>query len=200
MVLVQKIDPVTLHGKYVTLEPLSRDHEAGLVEAVHDGELWNLWYTSVPRPEAMAAEIDRRLALQETGSMLPFTAVSNATGEVLGMTSFMSIDHALPRLEIGSTWNRRSAHGTGTNADSKYLLLRHAFETVGCVAVEFRTNWLNHQSREAIARLGAKQDGVLRSQALTPEGVLRDTVVFSILAGEWAAVKRNLEYRLGKAR
>ena len=163
MVLVQKIDPVTLHGKYVTLEPLSRDHEAGLVEAVHDGELWNLWYTSVPRPEAMAAEIDRRLALQEAGSMLPFTAVSNATGEVLGMTSFMNIDHALPRLEIGSTWNRRSAHGTGTNADSKYLLLRHAFETVGCVAVEFRTNWLNHQSREAIARLGAKQDGVLRS-------------------------------------
>ncbi|MFJ3958394.1 GNAT family N-acetyltransferase [Arthrobacter sp. NPDC090010] len=200
MFLVQKLDPVTLHGKYVTLEPLERSHEAELIDAVQDGELWSLWYTSVPRPEGMAADIERRLALQDKGSMLPFVTRLNSTGELLGMTTFMNIDHELPRLEIGSTWNRRSAQGTGTNPDSKYLLLRHAFETVGCVAVEFRTNWMNHQSREAIARLGAKQDGVLRSQALTSEGVLRDTVVFSILAGEWPAVKRNLEFRLGKAR
>ena len=130
--------------------------------------------------------------------MLPFTARSNATSKIIGMTTYMNIDAATPRVEIGSTWNAASVHGTGTNPDSKLLLLRHAFENLGCPAVEFRTHWLNHQSREAIARLGAKQDGVLRNHSRTKDGVLRDTVVFSILEHEWPAVRNGLEYRLAK--
>lgn len=195
-----KIEPVTLTGRYVTLEPLHHDHHDGLVAAAQDGELWNLWYTSVPKPDGMRAEIDRRLGLQAAGSMLPFTARREDTGAIIGMTTYMHIDAALPRLEIGSTWNARSAHGSGTNPDSKFLLLRHAFETLGCVAVEFRTHWLNHQSREAIARLGAKQDGVLRNHMRMPDGSMRDTVVFSILPTEWPMVRSGLEYRLAKPR
>ncbi|HCB58857.1 MAG TPA: N-acetyltransferase, partial [Arthrobacter bacterium] len=148
-------------------------------------------------------EIDRRLALQEQGSMLPFTTrlidpATGGPGRIIGMTTYMNIDAGTPRVEIGSTWNAASVQGTGTNPDSKLLLLRHAFETLGCPAVEFRTHWLNHQSREAIARLGAKQDGVLRSHSRTSDGVLRDTVVFSILEHEWPAVRNGLEHRLTK--
>ncbi|WP_426003869.1 GNAT family N-acetyltransferase [Paenarthrobacter sp. NyZ202] len=192
------IEPLTLNGAFVTLEPLSREHHDGLVEAARDGELWKLWYTSVPSPERMSAEIDRRLALQESGSMVPFATRLNSNGKLIGMTTYMNIDTATPRVEIGSTWNAASVHGTGTNPDSKLLLLRHAFETLGCPAVEFRTHWLNHQSRDAIARLGAKQDGVLRNHSRTSDGVLRDTVVFSILEHEWPAVRTGLEFRLAK--
>lgn len=192
------IAPVTLDGRFVTLEPLSPEHHDGLVDAAKDGELWKLWYTSVPSPEGMAVEIDRRLALQEQGSMLPFAARLKASGKLIGMTTYMNIDAATPRVEIGSTWNAASAHGSGSNPDSKLLLLRHAFETLGCPAVEFRTHWLNHQSRAAIARLGAKQDGVLRNHSRTVDGVLRDTVVFSILEHEWPAVRTGLEFRLAK--
>jgi RimJ/RimL family protein N-acetyltransferase len=195
---VTSIEPITLTGKFVTLEPLSQEHHDGLVDAARDGDLWKLWYTSVPTPEGMAAEIDRRLDLQAKGSMVPFATRSNATGKLLGMTTYMNIDHQTPRLEIGSTWNAASAHGTGTNPDSKLLLLRHAFETLGCVAVEFCTHWMNQQSREAIARLGAKQDGVLRSHSRSKDGALRDTVVFSILDHEWPAVRNGLEFRLAK--
>lgn len=196
-----RIEPITLTGTHVVLEPLSHAHHDGLVEAARDGELWKLWYTSVPAPEAMTAEIDRRLALQQAGSMLPFTTrlldpATGGPGQVIGMTTYMNIDAATPRVEIGSTWNALSAHGSGSNPDSKLLLLRHAFETLGCPAVEFRTHWLNHQSREAIARLGAKQDGVLRSHSRTADGQLRDTVVFSILEHEWPMVRTGLEYRL----
>ncbi|WP_028270020.1 GNAT family N-acetyltransferase [Arthrobacter sp. UNC362MFTsu5.1] len=199
------IEPITLTGRHVVLEPLSHAHQDGLVDAARDGELWKLWYTSVPTPQGMAAEIDRRLGLQEQGSMLPFTTrlIDPATGRpgrVIGMTTYMNIDAATPRVEIGSTWNAASSHGTGTNPDSKLLLLRHAFETLGCPAVEFRTHWLNHQSREAIARLGAKQDGVLRSHTRTADGQLRDTVVFSILEHEWPMVRASLEFRLAKQR
>ncbi|WP_091470535.1 GNAT family N-acetyltransferase [Paenarthrobacter nitroguajacolicus] len=192
------IEPITLTGKFVTLEPLSQEHHDGLADAARDGDLWKLWYTSVPRPEGMAAEIDRRLDLQAKGSMVPFATRSNATGKLIGMTTYMNIDAETPRLEIGSTWNAASAHGTGTNPDSKLLLLRHAFETLGCPAVEFRTHWMNQQSREAIARLGAKQDGVLRSHSRSKDGALRDTVVFSILDHEWPAVRNGLEFRLAK--
>ncbi|BCW64297.1 GNAT family N-acetyltransferase [Paenarthrobacter sp. MSM-2-10-13] len=192
------IEPITLTGQFVTLEPLSQEHHDGLVDAARDGDLWKLWYTSVPTPEGMAAEIDRRLGLQAKGSMLPFATRSNLTGELIGMTTYMNIDAQTPRLEIGSTWNAASAHGTGTNPDSKLLLLRHAFETLGCPAVEFRTHWMNQQSREAIARLGAKQDGVLRSHSRSADGALRDTVVFSILDHEWPAVRNGLEFRLAK--
>ena len=199
------IAPLTLTGKYVTLEPLNQEHHDGLVDAASDGELWNLWYTSVPEPGGMRAEIDRRLALQAAGSMLPFTArlhdpASGAPGKVIGMTTYMNIDAGLPRLEIGSTWNAAGAQGSGTNPDSKRLLLAHAFDVLGCVAVEFRTHWMNMQSREAIARLGAKQDGVLRSQTRMPDGSLRDTVVFSILAAEWPQVRNGLDLRLAKKR
>ncbi|MEV8150874.1 GNAT family protein [Arthrobacter sp. NPDC080073] len=190
------IAPVTLEGRFVTLEPLSPEHHDGLVDAAKDGELWKLWYTSVPTPEGMAAEIDRRLGLQEQGSMLPFATRLKANGKLIGMTTYMNIDAATPRVEIGSTWNAASAQGSGSNPDSKLLLLQHAFETLGCPAVEFRTHWLNHQSREAIARLGAKQDGVLRNHSRTADGVLRDTVVFSILEHEWPAVRTGLEFRL----
>ncbi|MFJ6535663.1 GNAT family N-acetyltransferase [Paenarthrobacter sp. NPDC091711] len=192
------IEPITLTGQFVTLEPLSQEHHDGLVDAARDGDLWKLWYTSVPTPEGMAAEIDRRLGLQARGSMLPFATRSNVTGKLIGMTTYMNIDAETPRLEIGSTWNAASAHGTGTNPDSKLLLLRHAFETLGCPAVEFRTHWMNQQSREAIARLGAKQDGVLRSHSRSLDGALRDTVVFSILDHEWPAVRNGLEFRLAK--
>ncbi|ABM10236.1 GNAT family N-acetyltransferase [Paenarthrobacter aurescens] len=192
------IEPITLTGKFVTLEPLSQEHHHGLVDAARDGDLWKLWYTSVPTPEGMAAEIDRRLGLQSQGTMVPFATRSNTTGKLIGMTTYMNIDAETPRLEIGSTWNAASAHGTGTNPDSKLLLLRHAFETLGCPAVEFRTHWMNQQSREAIARLGAKQDGVLRNHSRSKDGALRDTVVFSILEHEWPAVRNGLEFRLAK--
>ena len=196
-------EPLTLTGRHVILEPLSQSHHDGLVAAARDGELWNLWYTSVPAPDGMAAEIDRRLALQEQGSMLPFTTrlidpATGGPGRIIGMTTYMNIDAGTPRVEIGSTWNAASSQGTGSNPDSKLLLLRHAFETLGCPAVEFRTHWLNHQSREAIARLGAKQDGVLRSHTRSADGALRDTVVYSILEHEWPMVRNALESRLAK--
>jgi RimJ/RimL family protein N-acetyltransferase len=199
------LDPITLTGRHVVLEPLSQDHHDGLVDAVRDGELWKLWYTGVPAPEQMAAEIGRRLALQERGSMLPFTTrlidpATGGPGKVIGMTTYMNIDTEMPRLEIGSTWNAASAQGSGSNPESKLLLLSHAFDTLGCPAVEFRTHWLNHQSREAIARLGAKQDGVLRSHSRTSDGALRDTVVYSILEHEWPMVRNALEFRLAKHR
>ena len=188
--------PVPLRGALVTLEPLHPDHHDGLVEATRDGELWTLWYTRVPSPEAMREEIDRRLALQASGTMLPFTVRRNDTGAVAGMTTFCNVDPHTPRLEVGYTWIARSAHGTGVNAESKLLLLTHAFDVLRCPAVEFRTHWHNRQSREAIARLGAKQDGVLRDHMRMPDGTLRDTVVFSILAGEWPAVRSGLQHRL----
>ncbi|RKR20797.1 GNAT family N-acetyltransferase [Arthrobacter oryzae] len=202
---MNRIHPTTLTGRYVVLEPLRQDHHDGLVEAARDGELWRLWYTSVPDPQHMAAEIERRLALQDSGAMLPFTTrlldpATGAPGRVIGMTTYMNIDPVTPRVEIGSTWNAASTHGSGTNPDAKLLLLRHAFETIGCPAVEFRTHWLNHQSREAIARLGAKQDGVLRSHSRSADGALRDTVVFSILEHEWPMVRNGLELRLAKRR
>ncbi|MFC8177661.1 GNAT family N-acetyltransferase [Rhodococcus sp. NPDC057297] len=190
------LQPVTLTNDVVTLEPLSHDHLEGLSDAVRDGELWNLWYTSVPRPENMAAEIDRRLGLLDAQSMLPFTVRRNDTGQIIGMTTYMNADAANRRLEIGSTWNAASAHRTGTNTASKLLLLTHAFEEMHCIAVEFRTHWMNLQSRTAIARLGAKQDGVLRNHQRMPDGSLRDTVVFSIVESEWPAVRNELMRRL----
>ncbi|TKV29523.1 GNAT family N-acetyltransferase [Arthrobacter sp. NamB2] len=195
------IEPITLRGRRVVLEPLAADHHDGLVEAARDGDLWKLWYTSVPEPQDMRQEIERRLALRDAQSMLPFTTrlvdpATGASGRIIGMTTYMNIDLQTPRLEIGSTWNARSAHRTGTNTESKYLLLRHAFEELRCPAVEFRTHWLNHQSREAITRLGARQDGVLRSHTRARNGELRDTVVYSILAHEWPMVRDGLVHRM----
>jgi RimJ/RimL family protein N-acetyltransferase len=193
------LSPVTLTGNRVTLEPLSHEHHDDLVDAVRDGRLWELWYTSVPTPEGMAAEIDARLAQREAGRMLPFAVRRNDTGRVVGMTTFMNIEADVPRLEIGSTWTAASAQRTGLNAEAKLLLLGHAFDVLGCLAVEFRTHWHNVQSRTAIARLGAKQDGVLRNHRRMPDGALRDTVVFSILDSEWPAVRNGLRHRLDRA-
>jgi N-acetyltransferase len=188
-------DPVTLRGEHARLEPLSHDHLAGLVEAVKDGELFRLWYTAVPKPEDMTKEIDRRLSLQKAGSMLPFT-VFDAAGQIAGMSTYMNIDAANRRVEIGSTWYAKRVQRTPLNTQCKLLLLGHAFEAINCIAVEFRTHFFNHQSRRAIERLGAKQDGILRSHQIAPNGSLRDTVVFSIIASEWPAVKAHLNFQL----
>jgi RimJ/RimL family protein N-acetyltransferase len=189
------LSPVTLTGELVTLEPLHPDHHDDLVAAASDGRLWELWYTSVPSPETMRADIDRKLADPTT---LPFTVRRNDTGVVVGMTTYLNADPEVPRLEIGSTWTAASAQRTGVNAESKLLLLTHAFETLGCRVVEFRTHWHNQQSRTAIARLGAKQDGVLRNHRRLPDGSMRDTVVFSILDTEWPAVRSGLRHRLAR--
>ena len=186
-------DPVTLRGEHARLEPLSHDHHDGLVEAVKDGELWKLWYTFVPKPEDMTKEIDRRLGLQKAGSMLPFT-VFDAAGKIAGMTTYMNIDAANRRVEIGSTWyakrvQRSAAQHRSANCCCWPTLSRRS----NCIAVEFRTHFFNHQSRRAIERLGAKQDGILRSHQVAPNGTLRDTVVFSIIAAEWPTVKAHLD-------
>jgi RimJ/RimL family protein N-acetyltransferase len=188
-------DPITLRGPHARLEPLSHQHLDGLVEAVKDGELWNLWYTFIPKPEAMAKEIDRRLGLQAAGSMLPFT-VFDADGKIAGMSTYMNIDAANRRVEIGSTWYAKRVQRSPLNTQCKSLLLGHAFEALNCIAVEFRTHFFNHQSRRAIERLGAKQDGILRSHQVAPNGSLRDTVVYSITAAEWPTVKAHLNYQL----
>lgn len=189
------LEPVTLTGRAARLEPLSPAHHDGLVAAVKDGELWRLWYTTVPHPDAMASEIERRLGLQRAGTMLPFT-VKDADGAIVGMTTYMDADAANRRLEIGSTWYASRVQRTPLNTQCKLLLLTHAFETLDCIAVEFRTHFFNHQSRRGIERLGAKQDGVLRNHQLMPDGAKRDTVVYSIIDGEWPAVKRHLLHRL----
>ena len=194
------LQPVTLSGAHATLEPLAAAHEAALARAADDGELWRLWYTSVPRPDGVAQEIARRLGLQQAGSMLAFAVRENATGELVGMTTYMNVDAANRRVEIGSTWYAARAHRTALNTDCKLLLLRHAFEQLGCVAVEFRTHFMNRQSRQAIERLGAKLDGVLRSHMLLPNGTLRDTAVYSVIAAEWPAVRANLEWQLARPR
>ena len=191
------LEPVTLRGPHARLEPLSPAHREGLVDAVKEGELWKLWYTSVPKPENMQKEIDRRLSLQAAGTMLPFT-VFDAEGAIAGMTTYMNVDAANRRVEIGSTWYAKRVQRTPLNTQCKLLLLTHAFETLDCIAVEFRTHFFNHQSRRAIERLGAKQDGILRNHQIAPNGTLRDTVVFSIIASEWPTVKAHLNFQLNE--
>ncbi len=188
-------EPVTLSGCHATLEPLSREHHAALAEATRDGELWKLWYTSIPSPAGMLSEIDRRLDLQARGSMLPFT-VLDASRTPVGMTTYMNIDAVNKRVEIGSTWYAQRVQRTALNTQCKLMLMTHAFETLGCIAVEFRTSHLNHQSRRAIERLGAKLDGILRNHQHHSDGSLRDTCVYSVLPSEWPAVKSHLTFQL----
>ncbi len=190
------IEPVTLRGEHVTLLPLAPEHAAGLAEAVRDGELWKLWYTSVPAPEKMEEAIRAALEQREKSGWMPFAVRENQGGRLIGSTRFCNVDEANQRLEIGYTWYARSYQRTAVNTECKYLLLQHAFESLGAIAVEFRTHWHNQRSRQAIARLGAKQDGVLRNHIRMPDGTLRDTVVFSIINSEWPAVKRSLAFRL----
>jgi RimJ/RimL family protein N-acetyltransferase len=188
--------PITLRGTHAILEPLSHARHDELVDAVRDGELWKLWYTFIPAADKMREEIDRRLGLQEKGSMLPFTVVDAATNAAVGMTTYMDVDAANRRLEIGSTWYRKKVQRTALNTECKLMLLRHAFESLDCVAVEFRTHFFNRASRRAIERLGAKLDGILRNHRRSADGTLRDTCVYSIISNEWPAVKSNLTYQL----
>lgn len=198
------LTPVTLTGAHVRLEPLSTAHHDGLCEAVRDGELWRLWYTVIPTPDQMAGEIQRRLDEQARGAMCPFTVIDPVSDRAVGMTTYMNIDAPNRRLEIGSTWIRRSAQRTALNTEAKRLLLTHAFEDLDCIAVEFRTHFFNHPSRRAIERLGAKLDGVLRSHQINTHpqasGSLRDTCVYSVIAAEWPTVAANLDHALAKSR
>lgn len=195
--------PLTLNGRHATLAPLAPEHEAGLQAAVREGDLWQLWYTAIPTPEAMAAEIRRRLDLLAKQSMLPFT-VFNAggpeSGRIVGMTTFMNVDNANRRVEIGSTWYGTSVQRSPLNTECKLMLLTHAFETLDCIAVEFRTHRLNSASRRAIERLGAQLDGILRAHQRARDGSLRDTAVYSITAAEWPTVKTHLQWQLARPR
>jgi RimJ/RimL family protein N-acetyltransferase len=192
------VEPVTLEGSHVRIEPLAREHEAGVRAAAADGELWRLWYTSVPSPEGTAAWFDTAFDVQTRLGAMVFVIRETATGDVVGSTRYFNVDAANRRLEIGHTWYAKRVQRTAVNTECKLLLLTHAFEALDCIAVEFRTSFFNFRSREAIERLGAKQDGILRNHAILPDGTLRDTVVFSIIAPEWPAVKRHLAYRLEK--
>jgi N-acetyltransferase len=195
--------PIELTGEHVRLVPLAPEHEAALADAVRDGELWRLWYTAVPSPDGMSAEIGRRLALQAAGSMLPFTVLDLSTGQSgtpVGMTTYMNIDATHKRVEIGSTWYAQRVQRGPLNTECKRLLLGHAFETLDCIAVEFRTHRFNTQSRRAIERLGAQLDGILRNHQRAANGSLRDTAVYSITAAEWPAVKAHLEWQLARPR
>jgi len=192
------IEPVQLQGRHVRLEPLAVTHVEGLRAATADGELWRLWYTSVPAPEGVSAYVEKALALRQSGAAMPW-AVLDANGAVVGSTRYGNIDAEHRRVEIGWTWYAKRVQRTALNTEAKLLLLTHAFEVLGCGAVEFRTSWFNHASRNAIARLGAKQDGILRNHMLMSDGSYRDTVVFSIIANEWPMVKRHLQFKLEQA-
>ena len=194
------IEPLTLVGKHATLQPLAREHEAALQQAAADGELWRLWYTSIAAPERMGEYVATALDMRERLGAMPFVVVDNATGDIVGSSRYFNVDAANRRLEIGHTWYAKRAQRTAINTECKLLLLTHAFEQLECIAVEFRTHWFNHASRAAIARLGAKQDGVLRNHQLLPDGSKRDTVVFSIIDAEWVSVKRHLTFLLEQPR
>lgn len=189
-------DLPSLRNDVVHLEPLSLEHAADLARAVAVGDLWRTWYARIPAPEAMTAEIEHRLADYAAGLRVPWAIIDAESGRAVGMTTYLHLDPANKRLEIGHTWLGREAQGTGINPATKLLLLERAFDVLGCIAVELRTHWHNHQSRAAIERLGAKQDGVLRQHLRMPDGTLRDTVVYSILDSEWPAVRAGLAARL----
>jgi len=190
------IEPVTLSGSRVLLEPLSLEHLDGMIAAVKDGELWNLWYTSIPSPEKAEGYIKTALDMRTNAGAMPFIIRDRESNTIIGCTRYFNVDEVNQRLEIGHTWYSESYQRTAANTESKYLLLSHAFEELNAIAVEFRTHWHNHKSRAAIARLGAKQDGVLRNHTRSADGIYRDTVVFSIIDLEWPAVKQSLQFKL----
>ena len=193
-------EDITLLGDYVRIDPLSVKHLNDLQDAVRDGELNLLWYTFIPNADDMLEEINKRLRLREMGSMQPFAIIDIATGLAVGMTTFMNIDATNRRVEIGSTWLSKSTQRTFINTECKLLLMAHAFEKLNCIAVEFRTHFINTQSRKAIERLGAKFDGILRNHSIMPNGTLRDTAVYSIIKSEWPTVKSHLNFQLSKKR
>ncbi|WP_428928685.1 GNAT family N-acetyltransferase [Marinibacterium sp. SX1] len=192
-------EPVEMVGQSGSLVPLDRGHADELAEAAADGELHRLWYTTVPAPEAVADEIERRLGLWAEERMAPF-AILDSGGRAVGMTTYMNIDKANRRVEIGSTWYRAAVQRTPLNTECKRMLLAHAFERLGCHGVEFRTHRLNTQSRRAIERLGAQLDGILRQHTVLANGTVRDTAVYSIIAPEWPTVRAHLDWQLEKPR
>ncbi|MFC3815805.1 GNAT family N-acetyltransferase [Lysobacter sp. GCM10012299] len=185
----------TLRGQHVTLEPLQRAHCDDLRAALGGGELSRLWYTNVPAPDQVESYVSAALDLQEQGKVMPF-AVRDAAGDIVGSTRYYDLDASVPRVQIGYTWYAPKVQRTGLNTEAKLLLLGHAFEAMGSICVGFETSWFNLASRNAIARLGAKQDGILRSHRRHADGSVRDTVAFSIIESEWPAVKRNLLHKL----
>ncbi len=187
--------PPTLQGVHISLEPLQRSHAAGLREAVADGRLWELWYANVPSPEDVDAYIDAALATQAGGTQLAMV-VRDADGVIVGATRYHDIDRNTPRVQIGYTWYAARVQRTAVNTEAKLLLLTHAFDVLGCASVGLQTSWFNLASRAAIARLGAKQEGITRNHMRHRDGTLRDTVTFSIIDAEWPSVKRNLQARL----
>lgn len=193
-------DLFIVEGQYVSVVPLTMDHKNDLEEAAADGELHRLWYTMIPKRENVGKEIERRLSLREKGSMLPFAIIEKKSGKAVGMTTYMNIDAPNKRVEIGSTWYRKSVQRSPINTECKLLLLRHAFEELECVCVEFRTHFINFQSRRAIERLGAKLDGILRSNMIMANGTIRDTAVYSIIASEWPQIEAHLTWQIEKPR
>lgn len=192
------VKPVKLTGqRWVTLEPLAREHIREITEVAADGELGRLWFTHAPKADTVEQWVDMRLASQKPDEGLTFV-VRSLDGAVIGSSSYLNVDAANRRLEIGNTWYVASTRRTGVNSETKLLMLGHAFDELGCVAVEFRTHFFNTTSRAAIERLGAKLDGILRSHQVLPDGSRRDTVVYSILDIEWPAVRNNLRYRLDR--
>ena len=192
------LSPVELEGNFVKLLPLTESHKSEVLDAASDGKLWELWYTSVPSSDTLDSYMGFALKQKSEGLALPFVIVEKATGKVVGSTRFCSVDAPNRRVEIGYTWYSQSVQRTGINTECKYLLLQHAFETLDAIAVEFKTNLFNFPSRNAILRLGAKQDGILRNHRIDRMGNIRDTVIFSILKSEWPTVKTALEFKMRK--
>lgn len=190
------VEEIKLKSEGVSLIPLLNEHKEGLLKAASDGELWDLWVTSVPSSKTIDKYIKKALEEQEKGQSLPFTVIDDQTNFIVGSTRFMNINSEHRRLEIGHTWYAKSYQKTKVNTLCKLMLLQHAFEKLDCIAVEFRTNWFNFASRNAILKLGAKQDGVLRNHRIDHNGLMRDTVVFSITKNEWSGIKKNLQFRL----
>ena len=192
------LSPVELEGNFVKLLPLTESHKSEVLDAASDGKLWELWYTSVPSSDTLDSYMGFALKQKSEGLALPFVIVEKATGKVVGSTRFCSVDAPNRRVEIGYTWYSQSVQRTGINTECKYLLLQHAFETLDAIAIEFKTNFFNFPSRNAILRLGAKQDGILRNHRIDRMGNIRDTVIFSILKSEWPTVKTALEFKMHK--
>jgi RimJ/RimL family protein N-acetyltransferase len=196
--MTEWLNPTTLRGKKIDLIPLETSHREALVEVAKDGKLWELWFTSVPSEVSVDKYINFALEEQKNGRALPFVVINKANNKIIGSTRYCNADSQNKRVEIGYTFYARSYQRTGVNTECKYLLLQNAFENLEVIAVEFRTHWHNQKSRQAIARLGAKQDGILRSHQIDQNGFLRDTVVFSIIKSEWPTVKNSLEYQMNK--
>jgi RimJ/RimL family protein N-acetyltransferase len=199
---VKFVEPVTLEGRHVLLSPMTREHAAAVAAALGtaaaDGSMWESNVTTIPRPEKMADYVDQALVELDAGVSMPFVTIDRASGRVVGSTRYMNIEAPHRRLEIGTTWIGKTFQRTAINTEAKYLMLKHAFETLRCIAVDLRTHERNLQSRAAIERLGAKLDGLLRNHRIMPDGSLRNTATYSIIIAEWPGVKARLEARLSE--